>query len=182
MKENDIYATNSLSRHRQLAGNRVIDKETEKALGRNNTQNQNKCSSYEFGVQKENPISESSLAENDHKTIQLVLKQQINNWDGLLPDPDSFNKYSTDIQNILIEWNDIKIRTEIENSDFLAKEYVRNSKETRYFNLIIYLSTLIVTAVCYVFSGFNPLAFSFLSVPAINIGINVYKDLRSKNK
>lgn len=181
MKDDDIFGFDKFSRNRQFHGNQENDKTSKRTYESNNTANEYQCSVDELGVQQENDCAGSETDSNNRKLIQLVLKQQINHWNGILPDPESFNKYSIDVQNKLIEWNNDRIDAELNNEKALTREQVRNSRETRYINFVIYITTLTVTGICYIKSGYNIAALGFLSLPAISICVNIYKDFKHKD-
>lgn len=169
-------------RHHESAGNEHITthnqnaQETNEEIGRGYGEDSNQLGNDEFGIQQE--IAEK-LGEQETSNIrleQLILKQQIQVWRGLLPDPDSFNKYDKETRDKIIAWNDKQIDSNIKNEEKLVDDFVKGNKSSRTYNIIVYLFAILATCIIYYFSNFNPASFGLLTIPAATVVINLYID------
>lgn len=170
------------TRHHESARNEHITthnqnaQRTNEEIGRGYGKDSNQLGNDEFGIQQEIAKELGEQETSNIRLEQLILKQQIQVWRGLLPDPDSFNKYDKATRDKIIDWNDRQIDNNIKNEEKLVDDFVKGNKSSRTYNIFVYLAAILATCIIYYLSNFNPASFGLLTIPAATVVINLYID------
>ena len=128
-------------------------------------------------IEKKNKTLEnfvSSLDESEEKQLIHFLVEE-RKWSGLLPDPDTFNKYSPEIQKSIISWNNATIIEGSKRESKLVNEFVSHRKWAQIFSFLINFSIPVAGIVAFVLTK-EPACLSCLGVPALSIGVNVWRE------
>ncbi|MEC4273425.1 hypothetical protein VJ923_09680 [Adlercreutzia sp. R25] len=96
-------------------------------------------------------------------------------WVGLLPDPDSFNKYPEFAQHQMVAWNDASIIDASKREDKLVDAAIRQAKVGQGLSFVLNLVFTVLSFAGFVVTG-NLASFGFMSVPVISVGFNIWKD------
>lgn len=109
-------------------------------------------------------------------TSEIVAKGE--RWVGLLPDPDSFNKYPEFAQRQMVAWNDASIIDASKREDKLVDAAIKQAKVGQGLSFVLNLVFTALSFVGFVATG-SLASFGFMSVPVISVGFNIWKDSRS---
>ena len=122
----------------------------------------------------------SALNKTDEeKLIHLLVEER--QWSGLLPDPNTFNLYSKDVQKSIISWNDATIIDGSKRETELVNEFVKHRKWAQIFSFLINFSIPIAGIAAFVITG-DHACLTSLGVPVISIGVNVWKNKKDEQE
>lgn len=168
----DNARNDEFARSGQFEGDsRNAEKTKRKNEPRLATYDDSKCNN-EQGLRKvaKEIINNSEIS--DQQLIHLLYEER--NWQGLLPDPDSFNKYDKSVRDEMIKWNTKRIDSDIAFNEKMLNDFSKNNKISTITNAIVYLGSIFAAIFAFIYSDFNPIALSILSVPAGSFCFNVY--------
>ena len=126
-------------------------------------------------------IDEIVLQAPEEVKEYLAEAMLVQGWSGLLPDPDSFNRYDKSVQDKMVAWNDAKILDESKRLDKIVEATIEQSRKQMKYTLLLNVFFASLSFVAFVMTG-SALSFSFLAVPGISIVVNFFKEKSEKNE
>lgn len=117
--------------------------------------------------------------ERLNKEVQLTEQQIIHflyeekAWTGLLPDPDSFNKYDKCIRDRMVDWNSQIIDCNCSRLMDDSRVFSRSKLFSDINSLVVSLGALFGSLLMFYLTNYDPISLVFLGLPAINVGINL---------
>lgn len=102
-------------------------------------------------------------------------------WKGLLPDPDSFNKYPEFAQRKMVEWNDAQIIDESGRNDRLVDAAIKQKRRGQLYSFLLNGIFAVLAFAAFVITK-DAASFSLLAVPGATIAVNVVLDLKNKGR
>lgn len=130
-------------------------------------------------LEKEIERSEGSITDPSSEAAREIIAEAllIKGWSGLLPDPDSFDRYRPDVQDHMLAWNDAKILDESKRLDKLVDANIAQTRRDGTMSFIVNLSFAAIAFLSFIITK-DPASFGFLAVPGLTIAINSVDILR----
>lgn len=115
-------------------------------------------------------IPDSELREIVLGSLQLG---RVHQWVGLLPDPDSFNRYPERAQDKMISWNDAQILDESKRNDRLTDAQIKFKGRGQAMTFLLNALFAVLSFAAFVITR-DPASFTLLAVPGVTIAVNVF--------
>lgn len=123
-----------------------------------------------------------SIPEEELGILFAQLEQsQITQWQGELPDPDSYNKYPDFAQHAMVEWNNARTVDESKRLTMLAESIKKGVVRDQWLSFILNTSFALMSFISLLVTG-SALSFGFLAIPAVSVAVNIVNDKRKPNQ
>lgn len=93
-------------------------------------------------------------------------------WEGELPDPESFSKYPDYVQAALVKWGDARTVRESDRLDRIVDDTSKSVTREQWMTFGLNVLFAILTFLAFIFTG-SWVSFGLMAVPAITIAVNV---------
>lgn len=138
------------------------------------------CSDDEQETDQEALVEKILDAIPEEEIERLLLgRVSVQQWRGLLPDPESFAGYPEYVQKQMVAWNDVQIIDESKRNDRITDAVISTRKWSQVLSFVINIVFVGVTFVSFLITN-NPASFGFLAIPGVTIAINVWQDQKDK--
>lgn len=112
---------------------------------------------------------EAEITQILAQLVGLTGEQTREYWEGPLPSPQDFAKYTPEVQQKLLAWNDAKILDESQRLTRVVEAEIRHSNMVTRWGVLFTLVFTALAGVAGLGQGNLPLAALFLGVPAMSI-------------
>lgn len=93
-------------------------------------------------------------------------------WEGELPDPESFSKYPDYVQEALVKWGDVRTVRESERLDKIVDSTSKSVAREQWMTFGLNMLFALLTFAAFLCTG-SWVSFGLMAVPAITIAVNV---------
>lgn len=123
-----------------------------------------------------------SIPEEELGILFAQLEQsQITQWQGELPDPDSYNKYPDFAQHAMVDWNNARTVDESKRLTMLAESIKKGVVRDQWLSFALNVSFALMSFAALLATG-SALSFGFLAIPAVSVAVNIVNDKRKPDK
>lgn len=129
-------------------------------------------------------VALESVPEPVRAAVAAVIAQAISHsesWSGLLPRPDSFQKYPEHVQERMMRWNDSFTSDESKRQDKLVDAEIEQARKGPNRALLIVLVGMALAAWAGIGQGNIALAGIFMGAPVLMFAVNLIQTTRSKS-
>lgn len=101
-------------------------------------------------------------------------------YSGMLPKPDDFNKYPSEVQERMCRWNDAFTTDESDRQDRLVDAEIAQAHKGMWISGVLFMLAMLFTLVAFLVTE-SQWSFGFLAVPVVSMIVNLFEPIASRS-